>query len=768
MRQFVDDRGDPWVASVAEQDGGDYKGRFYLMLEGPDTGGGATAVPLADVRWNSLKTARRTLATMSGVELRRRLRSALGRSRPDGRPRRLEALLTEKRKFPPSSDFASGALVSDPAIYEEAEDYESFWAGWAEELHWFRKWDRVLEWNPPHAKWFTGGKLNVCYNCVDRHAEGPRRDKPALLWEGEPGDKRVFTYAQLATEVKRFANALKSLGVRKGDRVAIYLPMIPAAAFAMLACARIGAPHSVVFGGFSPDSLADRINDAEARVLITADGGYRRGRVVPLKRNADKALVKCPGVEHVVVVARGDIELHRDFKMVPGRDQWYHDLLSEVTTVCPAEEMDAEDLLYILYTSGTTGKPKGVVHTTGGYLTQVHATTRTVFDLKEDDVYWCTADVGWVTGHSYIVYGPLAAGATVVMYEGAPDWPDKGRFWRICEDYGVTIFYTAPTAIRAFMQWGDKWPAASDLGRLRLLGTVGEPINPEAWMWYHRTIGGERCPIVDTWWQTETGAIMISPVPGVTETRPGSACRPFPGIQAALLNDSGEPVDAGYLAITRPWPSMLRTIYGDDRRYRDTYWSKWDGVYFPGDGAKVDEDGYLWDPGAGRRRAERRGAPHRHDGGGERAGGALRGGRGGCRGHAPRGEGTGHCGIRHADGGHGGNRRAGRGAQGSGNEGDRAHRTPRCNPLYRRPAEDALRKDHETAPGRYRRREGAGRHHHAGRPGGGEAAEEALRGAGGRLTFARPCRYRYASGSRVPGRSSRTGLLLINLAGTPA
>ena len=506
----------------------------------------------------------------------------------------LEALLTEKRKFPPSSDFASGALVSDPAIYEEAEDYESFWAGWAEELHWFRKWDRVLEWNPPHAKWFTGGKLNVCYNCVDRHAEGPRRDKPALLWEGEPGDKRVFTYAQLATEVKRFANALKSLGVRKGDRVAIYLPMIPAAAFAMLACARIGAPHSVVFGGFSPDSLADRINDAEARVLITADGGYRRGRVVPLKRNADKALVKCPGVEHVVVVARGDIELHRDFKMVPGRDQWYHDLLSEVTTVCPAEEMDAEDLLYILYTSGTTGKPKGVVHTTGGYLTQVHATTRTVFDLKEDDVYWCTADVGWVTGHSYIVYGPLAAGATVVMYEGAPDWPDKGRFWRICEDYGVTIFYTAPTAIRAFMQWGDKWPAASDLGRLRLLGTVGEPINPEAWMWYHRTIGGERCPIVDTWWQTETGAIMISPVPGVTETRPGSACRPFPGIQAALLNDSGEPVDAGYLAITRPWPSMLRTIYGDDRRYRDTYWSKWDGVYFPGDGAKVDEDGYLW------------------------------------------------------------------------------------------------------------------------------------------------------------------------------
>ena len=506
----------------------------------------------------------------------------------------LEALLTEERKFPPPQDFASRAVVSDPAIYQEAGDYEAFWARWAEELHWFRKWDRVLEWDPPHAKWFDGGKLNVCYNCVDRHLDGPREDKLALIWEGEAGERRELTYWDLGMQVRRFANVLKGLGVKKGDRVAIYMPMIPETVYAMLACARIGAVHSVVFGGFSPDSLADRINDAQAEVLITADGGYRRGTVVPLKRNADEAVARCPSIRHVVVVARGGLELHRDFTMKQDRDHWYHDLVSEVGHLCPAEEMDAEDLLYILYTSGTTGKPKGVVHTTGGYLTQVHATTRTVFDLREDDVYWCTADVGWVTGHSYIVYGPLSAGATVVIYEGAPDWPDKARFWRMCEEIGVTIFYTAPTAIRAFMQWGDRWPAEHDLSRLRLLGTVGEPINPEAWMWYHRVIGGERCPIVDTWWQTETGAIMISPLPGVTHTRPGSACRAFPGIEATLLSDSGDPVDAGYLAITRPWPAMLRTIYGDDERYRETYWSKWDGIYFPGDGAKLDEDGYLW------------------------------------------------------------------------------------------------------------------------------------------------------------------------------
>ncbi len=508
-------------------------------------------------------------------------------------PAALDALLTEKRKFAPPREFAARAVVSDPAIYGEAEDFERFWAGWADELRWFRKWDTVLEWNPPHAEWFVGGKLNVCFNCVDRHLDG-RRDKRALVWEGEPGDRRTFTYGELAREVGRFANVLRGLGVRKGDRVAIYLPMIPEAAFAMLACARIGAPHSVVFGGFSPDSLADRINDAEAKVLVTADGGCRRGGVVPLKRNADRAVERCPTIEHVVVVARGGLEEKAPVEIAAGRDHWYHDLAAEVDGECEAEVMDAEDILYILYTSGTTGKPKGVVHTTGGYLTQVHATTRTVFDLREDDIYWCTADVGWVTGHSYIVYGPLSAGATVVMYEGAPDWPGKGRFWKMCEDYGVTIFYTAPTAIRAFMQWGEEWPARCDLSRLRLLGTVGEPINPEAWMWYRRVIGGGRCPIVDTWWQTETGAMMITPLPGVTHTRPGSACRGFPGIRTALLDDAGEPVKAGYLAVTRPWPAMLRTIWGDDTRYRETYWSKWDGIYFPGDGAKVDEDGYLW------------------------------------------------------------------------------------------------------------------------------------------------------------------------------
>ena len=504
----------------------------------------------------------------------------------------LDALLTEKRRFAPPPGFVGAAVAADASVYDEAEDYEAFWAGWAERLDWFERWDAVLEWNPPHARWFTGGRLNVCYNCVDRHLPD-RRNKTALIWEGEPGEKRLYSYGRLAEEVGRFANVLKGLGVKKGDRVAIYLPMIPAAAFAMLACARIGAPHSVVFGGFSPDSLADRINDAGARVLVTADGGWRRGSIVPLKANADRAVARCPGIEHVLVVSRGDIDEH-PVDMVPGRDHWYDYLAADVDGACEPEPMDAEDILYILYTSGTTGKPKGVVHTTGGYLTQVHATTRTVFDLKEDDIYWCTADVGWVTGHSYVVYGPLAAGATIVMYEGAPDWPGRGRFWDICEDYGVTVFYTAPTAIRAFMQWGDKWVTRHDLTSLRLLGTVGEPINPEAWMWYHRVVGGERCPIVDTWWQTETGGIMITPLPGITHTRPGSACRPFPGIAAALLNDAGEEVDAGYLAITRPWPSMLRTIWGDDERYRETYWSKWDGVYFPGDGAKVDEDGYLW------------------------------------------------------------------------------------------------------------------------------------------------------------------------------
>ena len=508
----------------------------------------------------------------------------------------LDVLLTETRRFPPPEHFGEGAVVPDRRLYESAfADRLAFWESWAEKLHWFKRWHTVLEWEPPHAKWFVGGKLNVSHNCLDRHLDGPRRNKAALIWEGEPGDVRVYTYWSLHREVCQFANALRGLGVGKGDRVAIYLPMIPEAAIAMLACTRIGAPHSVVFGGFSPESLADRINDTTAKVLITADGGYRRGGVVPLKVNADKALESCTTIENVVVVARGaSLTPELDADMQAGRDHWYHDLIAGASADCPPEVMDSEDLLYILYTSGTTGKPKGVVHTTGGYLTQVAATTQCVFDLREDDVYWCTADVGWVTGHSYIVYGPLANGATTLMYEGAPDWPEKDRFWNLCEKYGVTVFYTAPTAIRAFMKWGEEWPDKHDLSKLRLLGSVGEPINPEAWMWYHRILGKERCPIVDTWWQTETGAIMITPLPAVTETRPGSATHPFPGISVKLLDENGNDVEAGFLAITEPWPSMLRTIYGDDERYRETYWSKWDGIYFAGDGAKRDEDGYLW------------------------------------------------------------------------------------------------------------------------------------------------------------------------------
>ena len=508
----------------------------------------------------------------------------------------LDALLTEDRRFSPSEDFRTRAVVSDADIYERANtDRESYWVEWAEQLDWFRRWDSVLEWQPPHAKWFVGGKLNVAYNCLDRHLNSSRSDQAALIWEGEPGDTRTYTYAQLHDAVCRFSNALKNLGVTRGDRVTIYLPMIPEAAIAMLACVRIGAIHSVVFGGFSPESLADRNNDAQAKVLITADGGWRRGGIVPLKSNADEALLSSPTVENVVVVQRGgELSEKVDAEMLEGRDHWYHDLMAESSADCPAEEMDAEDVLFILYTSGTTGKPKGVVHTTGGYLTQVAATTKAVFDLQDDDVYWCTADVGWITGHSYIVYGPLANGARVFMYEGAPDTPDRGRFWELCEKYAVTVFYTAPTAIRAFMRWGDDWPAGHDLSKLRLLGTVGEPINPEAWVWYHEKIGGSSCPIVDTWWQTETGAIMITPLPGVTETKPGTATSPFPGIEATILNEAGEVASAGYLAITSPWPSMLRTVWGDDQRFQETYWSKWDGIYFPGDGAKRDEDGYFW------------------------------------------------------------------------------------------------------------------------------------------------------------------------------
>jgi acetyl-CoA synthetase len=514
----------------------------------------------------------------------------------------IDVLLQEHRRFPPPEDFRRKAHVSSTELYEKAAaDPEAFWAGSAEALEWTKPWNRVLEWSPPKAKWFTGGRLNASANCVDRHVRTARRNKAAIIWEGEPGDRRTLTYWDLYVEVNKFANVLKELGIRRGDRVAIYLPMIPEAAIAMLACSRIGAIHSVVFGGFSPESLRDRINDAKAKLLITSDGGYRRGQVVPLKRNSDKALEECPTIENVVVVRRrpgaeGDEAFA---EMREGRDHWWHRLMRAASMDCEPEAMDAEDVLYILYTSGTTGKPKGIVHTTGGYLTGVTVTTKLVFDLKDDDVFWCTADIGWVTGHSYVVYGPLANGATVIMYEGAPDWPEKDRFWDICERHGVTVFYTAPTAIRAFMKWGDRWPAKHDLSRLRLLGSVGEPINPEAWIWYHEQIGHGRCPIVDTWWQTETGAIVISPLPGVTPTKPGSATIPLPGYSAELLDAQGNviPVGGGLLALTRPWPAMLRTIWGDDERYVQTYFSKWPDrpdLYFPGDGAKRDEDGYFW------------------------------------------------------------------------------------------------------------------------------------------------------------------------------
>jgi acetyl-CoA synthetase len=504
-------------------------------------------------------------------------------------------LLREDRTFPPPAAFSANALVRDDRIYRDADqDPEAFWARMAGELEWSRPWDQVLDWQPPHAKWFVGGQLNISVNCLDRHVRGARRNKAALIWEGEPGDRRTLTYFDLFRQVSAFANVLKALGVEKGDRVAVYLPLIPELAIAMLACARIGAVHSVVFGGFSAESLRDRINDAKARVLVTADGGYRRGQLVPLKTVADEAVADTPSIEHVIVVQRRS---STTAAMTHGRDRWYHDLMQDTPLTCEPEPMDSEDMLYILYTSGTTGKPKGIVHTTGGYLVGAYATTKLVFDLKEEDVYWCTADIGWVTGHSYVVYGPLANGATVLMYEGAPDWPQKDRFWSLIERYGVTIFYTAPTAIRSFMRWGNAWPAKHDLSSLRLLGSVGEPINPEAWVWYYKVIGAERCPVVDTWWQTETGAIMITPLPGVTTLKPGSATKPFPGIAAEIMNEKGDPVKVGggLLALTRPWPSMLRGIYGDPDRYVRQYWNKWgSGVYVTGDGAKRDADGYFW------------------------------------------------------------------------------------------------------------------------------------------------------------------------------
>ena len=507
----------------------------------------------------------------------------------------IDALGWEKRTFPPSASFKQDALVTGTFMYDDANtDYHGFWAKQsADLLDWNSDWSTICEWELPFAKWFVGGTLNVSYNCLDRHVLSGKGDKVAFHFEGEPGDTRTVTYAELLDETQRFANVLKSLGVAKGDRVNIYLPMIPEAAIAMLACARIGAVHSVVFGGFSAQSLSDRINDAEAKVLVTADGGWRRGEVFPLKTTADEALASTPTITDVVVVRRGG----NDVTMTEGRDHWYHDVMASADPVCPAEPMDSEQLLFLLYTSGTTGKPKGIMHTSGGYLTHVAFTHKYVFDLHpETDVYWCTADVGWVTGHSYIVYGPLANGATQVMYEGVPNFPGNDRIWSIVEKYGVTIFYTAPTAIRTYMKWGTEEPAKHDLSSLRLLGSVGEPINPEAWMWYQEHIGGDRCPIVDTWWQTETGGIMISPLPGATTTKPGSATFALPGIGAELVDENGGHVErgGGYLTLTQPWPGMLRGIWGDPERFRETYWSRFPGRYFAGDGAKLDDDGYLW------------------------------------------------------------------------------------------------------------------------------------------------------------------------------
>jgi acetyl-CoA synthetase len=513
----------------------------------------------------------------------------------------IESLLKEKRIFKPSREFASQANWSRKKVAEYrrmgAKNPVRFWAKMAREhVSWFTRWKKVLQWKSPFAKWFVGGKLNVSYNCLDRHLEGEnawRRNKAAIIWEGEPGDTRVLTFGELHREVCRFANVLKGLGVKKGDRVAIYMPMIPELAITLLACSRIGAPHSVVFGGFSAEALRDRIEDAGAKLVVTADGGFRRGRPHALKPAVDEALEGCPEVAHVVVVKRTGEDTH----MHAGRDHWWHELMTTASATCPPAKLDSEHPLFILYTSGTTGKPKGILHTTGGYLTHVTATARAIFDLRDTDTFWCTADIGWVTGHSYVVYGILANGATTLMYEGTPTHPAPDRFWDIIERWGVTIFYTAPTAIRTFVRLGEEHPNAHDLSSLRLLGTVGEPINPEAWMWYHRVIGGKRCPIVDTWWQTETGGILITPLPAAVETKPGSATLPFPGIDADVWNDAGKPVkapDGGFLVLKKPWPGMLRGIWGDPARYRETYWSKYRGAYFAGDGAHRDKDGYFW------------------------------------------------------------------------------------------------------------------------------------------------------------------------------
>jgi acetyl-CoA synthetase len=510
----------------------------------------------------------------------------------------ITSVLKETRVFPPPPEFAANAYVKSQAEYEllwqrAKDDPESFWGKQAEQLHWFERWNKVLIWNEPHAQWFAGGKLNASYNCLDRHLAAGRKNKAAIIWEGEPGDSRVLRYQDLHREVCQFANVLKSLGLRAGDRVTSYMGMVPELAISLLACARIGVTHSVVFGGFSADAVADRNNDAKARMVITADGAWRRGKVVALKQNVDAALERSPTVEKCIVYNRCDQEV----QMKPGRDLWWHELMANASTDCPAEPLDSEHPLFILYTSGSTGKPKGVLHTTAGYLLGVSLTHKWVFDLREDDTYWCTADIGWVTGHSYIVYGPLANGATTIMYEGAPNYPREDRFWSLIEKYRVNIFYTAPTAIRAFIKWGDDWPRKHDLSSLRLLGTVGEPINPEAWIWYHKVIGSGRCPIVDTWWQTETGMIMITPLPGAVPTKPGSATKPFPGVVPEVVDKQGRPMppnQGGLLVIKQPWPAMLRTIYGDDARYRQQYWSQIPHAYFTADGSRRDPDGYFW------------------------------------------------------------------------------------------------------------------------------------------------------------------------------
>jgi acetyl-CoA synthetase len=510
----------------------------------------------------------------------------------------IESTLREHRLFPPPEEFSAKAHIKSLAEYEalykrSIDDPEGFWAEAAKELHWFKTWDKVTEGNFPSVQWFTGGKINLSFNCVDRHALGARRDKTAIIWEGEPGEVRRLTYAELYAEVQKFANVLKGLGIKKGDRVAVYMGMTPELAIALLACARIGAVHSVIFGGFAAHAISDRVNDSECVAILTQDTSFRRGGEIKLKATVDEALKLCPTVKNVVVYQRTGSAV----TMVEGRDHWWHELMAKAEPVCAAEEQDSEDPLYILYTSGTTGKPKGLVHTTGGYAVQTYLTSKYVFDLRDEDVYWCTADIGWVTGHSYVVYGPLQNGATVLMYEGAPNWPDFSRFWKIVDDHKVTVFYTAPTAIRAFIKWGDQHVEKHDLGSLRLLGTVGEPINPEAWMWYREKIGHNRCPIVDTWWQTETGAILIAPIPGAVPTKPGSATRPFFGIQPEVVTKEGHsvpPGSGGLLVIRKPWPSMARTVYGDPERFEKTYFSDVPGCYFTGDGARQDADGYFW------------------------------------------------------------------------------------------------------------------------------------------------------------------------------